>query len=420
MKDDAELLRDYAEDHSEEAFAELVRRHLGLVYSGALRRVGHDAHFAEDVAQKVFRDLARKAASLAGHMSIAGWLYVSTQAAAAELVRNERRRKARETEAVTMEKILSSSPTEPEADWSRIRPLLDDVILGLKEDDREAVVLRYYEQRPFAEIGSALHLTEDAARKRVDRAVEKLRARLIERGVSSTTGAIAFALAEQAASAAPATLAAKIAGAAVAEATAAGAGTSLLVSIMSALSSKTAAVSVVLLAILAALLWKHRTQAGLQAELTRLAGQAQELQGLQRENQRLARTAAAAEDLRSAVAALPSPPPDRPPAAAPKPVIPVQVVITPTGQIVWDGTPIRLDEFVALARDFSARHPGAEAQVSVVGQAGSSFSQATFVTDELRKAEMKAITVDSAARPGAVENWFPSPSPKLPAAPPVP
>jgi DNA-directed RNA polymerase specialized sigma24 family protein len=101
MKDDAELLRSYVEDCSEKAFAELVRRHLGLVYSGALRRVGHDMHLAEDIAQKVFSDLARKAPSLAGRASIAGWLYVSTHLAAAEVVHKERRRKARENEALT-------------------------------------------------------------------------------------------------------------------------------------------------------------------------------------------------------------------------------------------------------------------------------------------------------------------------------
>ncbi len=420
MKDDAELLRSYVKGRSEEAFAELVRRHIGLVYSGALRRVGHDTHLAEDIAQKVFSDLARKAPSLVGRASIAGWLYVSTHQAAAELVRNERRRKARENEALTMEQILTSSPSEPEADWSRLRPLLDDLILGLKDEDREAVVLRFYEQRPFVEIGSALHLTEDAARKRVERAVEKLRARLIERGVSSTTGVVAFALAEQAASAAPVTLAAKIAGAALAEIAATGAGPSLMVSIMDALTSKTAAVSVALLAVLAGLMWQHRTQAGLQAEIARLDGPAQEIRTLQQDNQRLARVAAETDDLRRMAASLSAPDPAAPPALMQNPVVPLNVTINSQGGILWEGERINLSEFVARVRDFHARHPGPEAQVSVVGQAGSSFSQATYVTDEMRKAEIKGITVESPAKPGAGENWFHTPFSKAPAATRVP
>src|SRR5579859_7351651 len=99
MMDDPELLRRYVEDHAEEAFTELVGRHLGLVYSTALRRVGQDAHLAEDVAQKVFIDLARKASLLRGRATLSGWLYVSTHVASAAVVRSERRRKTRETEA---------------------------------------------------------------------------------------------------------------------------------------------------------------------------------------------------------------------------------------------------------------------------------------------------------------------------------
>src|SRR5436189_6234372 len=96
IRDDAELLRHYAEEGVEDAFAELVRRHVNLVYSAALRQVNGDAHLAADATQLVFTDLARKADSLVGHRVLAGWLFTSTRFAAAKLVRGERRRHARE------------------------------------------------------------------------------------------------------------------------------------------------------------------------------------------------------------------------------------------------------------------------------------------------------------------------------------
>src|SRR5882724_8495971 len=103
MQNDTELLRSYIDDRSEDAFAELVRRHLGLVYFAALRRVGNDTHLAEDVAQKVFSDLARKAPALRHRITLTSWLYVSAQLASADLVRREQRRKHRETAAHSMQ-----------------------------------------------------------------------------------------------------------------------------------------------------------------------------------------------------------------------------------------------------------------------------------------------------------------------------
>jgi RNA polymerase sigma factor (sigma-70 family) len=218
MPTDAQLLSSYADENSEAAFGELVRRHVNLVYSVALRQCGGDAHLAEDVAQRVFTDLARKARSLSGHAVLGGWLYRSAQFAASDVVRAERRRRAREQEASVMHESLSVGPTVGDADWQKLAPVLDQAIGELAAPDRDAVVLRFFEGRPFAEIGATLRLTDDAARMRVDRALDKLRAALVRRGIRSTTAALAAALANQAVVAAPAGLGASVAGAALASA----------------------------------------------------------------------------------------------------------------------------------------------------------------------------------------------------------
>jgi RNA polymerase sigma factor (sigma-70 family) len=220
MPEDAELLHRYVADRSEAAFAELVRRHISLVYSVVLRRVDGHAHLAEDVTQSVFTDLARKAPALARHTVLPAWLFTSARYAAAQVMRTERRRQIREQEAHTMHELLGSESSP--ADWERLRPVLDDALDQLDARDREAVLLRFYEGQPFAEVGAALHLRDDAARMRVDRALEKLRGLLAKRGVTSTAVALASVLANQAALAAPAGLAANVTGAALAGATAAG------------------------------------------------------------------------------------------------------------------------------------------------------------------------------------------------------
>lgn len=218
MTDDAELLRRYAEERSEPAFAELVSRHLGFVYAAALRQLGGSVHRAEEVTQTVFIDLARKAAILAGRAEIVGWLYTSTHYAAAKLKRGEQRRQSREQEAHAMNEILADNPAA--ADWDRLRPVLDDATLELGESDREVILLRFFRGRRFSEVGRTLGLSEDAARMRADRALEKLRVLLARREITSTTAALGLVLANQPAVALPATLAAGVTGAALAGATA--------------------------------------------------------------------------------------------------------------------------------------------------------------------------------------------------------
>jgi RNA polymerase sigma factor (sigma-70 family) len=216
MTPDSELLGRYAKTRSEDAFAELVRRHVNLVYSAALRQVNGDAHLAKDVSQTVFTDLARKAASLArggdasSPKSLTSWLYTSAHFAAAKIVRTENRRRNREDKfmrepANESSAGVSPAQTSPETEWDKIRPALDDAMHELKETDREAILLRYFENRQYTEVGVKLGLNENAARMRVERALEKLRAIFAKRGI--TAAALASVISANAVQVAPAGLA---------------------------------------------------------------------------------------------------------------------------------------------------------------------------------------------------------------------
>ncbi len=211
---DAEFLRRYAESGDQSAFANVVRAHLGLVYSVAYRQVGGDAHLAEDVTQMTFTALAKKALELAKHPVLGGWLYRTACFYAVDLVRADRRRRGRELAAVSHEGFLIMGEQAPE--WEQLRPVLDEVIAGLGDEDRDAVVMRFFEKRAFAEVGTVLGVSENAARMRVDRALEKMQASLARRGVTSMAVAIGSVLGGQVAKAAPAGLALKITGSAVA------------------------------------------------------------------------------------------------------------------------------------------------------------------------------------------------------------
>jgi RNA polymerase sigma factor (sigma-70 family) len=268
MMDDAELLRRYAESRSEEAFAELVRRRIGLVYSVALRHT-RDAHRAEDVTQAVFTALARKAETLARRPVLVGWLYRSAQFAASDAVRAEARRQVRETEAQTMHDIEREAP---EPDWNALRPVLDEVLDALDERDRDAVLLRYFDGQPFAGIGAKLRLSENAARMRVERALEKMHAALARRGVKSTAAALGAALAGQAGVAAPAGLAANVTGAALAGAVAGG-GATAVITFMSI--AKTGAAALAVVAGLAVIWQQRQANEELRDEVASLRAQLQ-------------------------------------------------------------------------------------------------------------------------------------------------
>lgn len=213
MTEDQQLLRRYVEAGAEDAFAALVHRHLDLVYSAALRQLNGDAHLARDAAQQVFVDLARKAHSLVDRPVLAGWLFTGTRFAAAKLVRREQRRRAREQEAHDMNE-LTREDAQP-VDWARVRPVLDDALGELSDPERDAILLRFFESRAFADIGARLGVAENAARMRVERALDKLHALLRRKGVTSSAAALAAALGSQGVVAAPAGLAAVITTAAV-------------------------------------------------------------------------------------------------------------------------------------------------------------------------------------------------------------
>src|SRR5664279_2711808 len=196
--DDIALLKQYADENSESAFAELVTRYVNLVYSAALRSVGN-AHAAQEITQAVFIILARKANKLARNAVLSGWLYQTARLTAANYLRTEIRRQNREQEAY-MQAILN----EPESEaWRQIAPLLDDAMGRLGEKDRNAIVLRFFENKNLSEVGVALGASEDAAKMRVNRALEKLRKFFTKRGVALSGAIIAGAVSANSVQAAP-------------------------------------------------------------------------------------------------------------------------------------------------------------------------------------------------------------------------
>jgi RNA polymerase sigma factor (sigma-70 family) len=214
MTDDAELLSRYAAEQSEAAFAELTRRHVDLVHSAALRLMNGDLHAAQDVTQQVFTEVARQAKRLARHPALVGWLYTTTRLMALRMNRTEQRRQAREQEANMLNQLLHDD--SPPVDWNRFRPVIEDAMHELDDQDRHAVLLRYFQNKTLNEVGAALNLTENAARMRVDRALDKLRGKLARHGITTTATALAAVVAANAVQAAPAGLAATISAAAVA------------------------------------------------------------------------------------------------------------------------------------------------------------------------------------------------------------
>ncbi len=284
MTSDRELLIIYAENKGEEAFAELVRRHLNLVYSTALRRVNGDGALAQDVAQTVFADLARKAEALAGRSVLTGWLYTSTHFAATKAVRTENRRRAREQEAHTMQELFREPPSGP--DWDKLRPVLDEAMHELKEADREAVLLRFFEKRPLIEVGARLGLSENAARMRVERALEKLRGHLARRGVT-TAAAMSAVISANAVQMAPAGLAATLTTASLAG-TATGTGTLAWLKIMNLTKLKLSLSAIVVASAATTLLVQSQVQNNLLAADRSIQQQAGQLAQLQMENKQLA------------------------------------------------------------------------------------------------------------------------------------
>lgn len=345
MMDDAQLLRRYAQSRDEPAFTEFVGRHLDLVYFTALRGTGGNTALAQDIAQAVFAVAARKSRALAAHATPAGWLHRTTRHITARTMGKEQTRQRYEQEAAMHE--LINAGAEPE--WERLRPVIDDVLDELEARDREAILVRYFEGRPFAEMGAAWRLSPDAARMRVDRALEKLRGALERRGIASVSTALAVILTAQVGVTAPTGLVATVSGGALA-ATATIGGMAAVFGIMSATKIITGtATAIALLAASSAILQHHRAET---AEL-RLDATTRELTSLrtrlaqadQRKSAAERQAAEADKDIgallatvdatRAAAAAVPRPP--RPPVSPDDPLAQTLLPLFPDGVVAAIG-----------------------------------------------------------------------------------
>jgi RNA polymerase sigma factor (sigma-70 family) len=296
MTNDEQLLQQYAQERSESAFAELVTRHIDYVYSAALRVVNGDTHLAQDVTQTVFIDLARKAGNLPRGVVLAGWLHRHTWYTAATAVRTERRRQTREQTAMEMS-ALDDNTRPP---WELVAPYLDEGLNQLNPADRDALVLRFLRRQDFRAVGEALGISEDAAQKRVDRALEKLHVFLKQRGATLTAAALGTVLATEAVTAAPAWLAGSVAGAALASAAANGGVTATLVKLMTMTKLKLGIISVIAVAGVAVpLAIQNQSQAKLREENQILRQQASQLAQAAAEDERLSNLLAQADGPRS-------------------------------------------------------------------------------------------------------------------------
>src|ERR1044071_5490184 len=194
---DLQLLARYTRQNAEDAFAELVRRHVDLVHSAALRQV-RSPQQAEEVAQSVFIDLARSAAKLKPDTILTAWLYQVTRRTAIDVVRREASRQLREQIATEMNAMNATA-----ADWTHIEPLLDEAMHALDDTARAAVLLRYFENKSLREVGETLGASENAAQKRLGRAVERLRQFFAKRGVTVGASGLVVVISANAVQAAP-------------------------------------------------------------------------------------------------------------------------------------------------------------------------------------------------------------------------
>jgi RNA polymerase sigma factor (sigma-70 family) len=298
--DDLQLLKRYSLEGAEEAFSELVRRYADLVWSAGWR-VTRNASLAEDVVQAVFTDLARKARWLPDKTVLPGWLYRAACLAAFKAMRTETRRVRRERAA--MELQATSGQDSPHLETQRLLPILDEAMGALGEADRNAVVLRFFAKKDLAEIGAALGISDDAAQKRLSRAIEKLRRAFQRKGITASAAAIGTVLGAAGTQAAPAGLAAAVALSSISLAGSAAASTGaihILASIPTqiALMKTNLAIAAVALATVATpLLIQHRALSELETENRALTIETASLETLRERHARLIRSAHAAYEL---------------------------------------------------------------------------------------------------------------------------
>ena len=265
--EDRELLREYAERRSDKAFTELVERHIHMVYSTALRSV-REPHLARDIAQTVFISLARKPASVRDPRLLAGWLYRAARFNAASALRTERRRREHENSAMQLNTLEPDSSSA----WQSLAPHLDEAMENLNSIDQSALALRFFENKSLREVGQALGLSDDAAQKRVSRALDMLRSHFAKRGIATTSAVLVSALSSQASTIIPAGLGASVAAASMASAAAVGAGGFLtLINTIIMTKTKAALIAAVLVgAVAIPIISQRRENARLRREIVAL------------------------------------------------------------------------------------------------------------------------------------------------------
>ena len=284
MTDSQKLLADYVENGSEAAFRDLVTRYTDLVYSTAFRLVDGDTQLAQDVAQTVFIDLARMGRTFSGQVMLGGWLHRHTRFVAANLLRSERRRKSRERQAAEMNTLRN----EPDGGLKQVSLIIDEAIDGLANEDRAAIILRFFEGADLRSLGEVMGIGENAARMRVSRALEKLHVLLKRRGKTLSATALTTALAAEAVTAAPAGLAVNFAATALSAAAAGGGLTVTLFKTVAMTKLKVGVLTVVAVAGLTiSMVRQHQSLTKLRSENFALRSQLDDLAQLTAENLRL-------------------------------------------------------------------------------------------------------------------------------------
>ena len=282
--DDIGLLREYASTGSEAAFEELVNRRIGFVYSAALRQV-RDPHLAEEVTQTVFIILARKARVIPQQAVLSGWLFNTTRLTALSELRAAAQRHHHQQEA-QMDREINADAVEPL--WKQMSPMLDEALSTLREKDRRALLLRFFESKSLAEVGRDLEVGEDGARKRVNRALERLHGYFVRRGITCTTSLISTAISSYSVHAAPATLAKSVTAIAVAKGVTVGGSTFTLMKgafkVMAWSKAQTATVGLVIVGLGTGLVIQHQRQARLREDNQTLQ---QQMESVQADNSRL-------------------------------------------------------------------------------------------------------------------------------------
>ena len=269
---DAELLSQFtrspAVQEGQDAFATLVDRHLNLVYSAALRQV-RSPQLAEEVSQTVFTQLARHATELKLGTIVAAWLHRVTYHAAVDVVRREGRRQAREQIACEMSLLMDDNA----ADWTQIEPHLDQAVQSLDEADRAAILLRFFENKSLREVGETLGASEDAAQKRVARAVDRLREYFIKNKLAAPAGSLASVISAHVIQAAPAGLSSTIsAGSLAAAAVSMSASTTLTTAKIIAMTTfQKIAISAALVGAVVTIAYQHRQLSTLRQETVGLS-----------------------------------------------------------------------------------------------------------------------------------------------------